>query len=117
MYLLGVLAHTAPHDRMKDQAAATVADGVFANRADRYPVDTPDTKEAYWIREIFEGASDPLRRYSLTVTSVIIRSLPVGSGCQDRCKVCESWRIALVNRLTIPKQVDTTRRLGLCGGP
>ena len=32
-----------------------VSDVAFANRAERWPVDTPDTKEAYYIREIFES--------------------------------------------------------------
>lgn len=41
--------------RMKDHAAAVVSDEAFAKRAERWPVDTPDTKEAYFIREIFEG--------------------------------------------------------------
>lgn len=42
---------------MKDQAATEVSDEDFARRAERWPRDTPDTKEAYWIREIFDGAS------------------------------------------------------------
>ncbi|KIJ68969.1 hypothetical protein HYDPIDRAFT_80966 [Hydnomerulius pinastri MD-312] len=42
-------------DGMKDHAAAVVSDEAFAQRAERWPVDTPDTKEAYYIREIFEG--------------------------------------------------------------
>ncbi|KAF8557237.1 glutamine-hydrolyzing asparagine synthase [Imleria badia] len=42
-------------DGIKDHAAAVVSDEVFAARADRWPVDTPDTKEAYLIREIFEA--------------------------------------------------------------
>ncbi len=42
-------------DGMKDHAAQLISDDKFAERAKRYPVDTPDTKEAYWIREIFEG--------------------------------------------------------------
>jgi hypothetical protein len=41
--------------RMKDHAAAVVTDEAFATRAERFPADTPDTKEAYYIREIFEG--------------------------------------------------------------
>jgi asparagine synthase (glutamine-hydrolysing) len=41
--------------RMKDHAAATVSDEKFAARADRWSLDTPDTKEAYWIREVFES--------------------------------------------------------------
>jgi asparagine synthase (glutamine-hydrolysing) len=42
-------------DGMKDHAAAAVSDEEFAKREEKYPVATPDTKEAYWIREIFEG--------------------------------------------------------------
>ncbi|WWC60434.1 asparagine synthase (glutamine-hydrolyzing) [Kwoniella dejecticola CBS 10117] len=41
-------------DGMKDHAAAVVSDEKFAARAERFPESTPDTKEAYWIREIFE---------------------------------------------------------------
>ena len=40
---------------MKDHAAAVVSDEAFAQRAERWPVDTPDTKEAYFIREMFQG--------------------------------------------------------------
>lgn len=42
-------------DGMKDHAAAVVSDEAFAKRAERWPRDTPDTKEAYFIREIFDG--------------------------------------------------------------
>jgi asparagine synthase (glutamine-hydrolysing) len=42
-------------DGIKDHAAASVSDEAFAKRAERWTVDTPDTKEAYFIREIFEG--------------------------------------------------------------
>ncbi|KIK98852.1 hypothetical protein PAXRUDRAFT_823402 [Paxillus rubicundulus Ve08.2h10] len=42
-------------DGMKDHAAAVITDEAFATRAERFPADTPDTKEAYYIREIFEG--------------------------------------------------------------
>ncbi|WFD34343.1 asparagine synthase (glutamine-hydrolyzing) [Malassezia cuniculi] len=41
-------------DGMKEHAEKIVSDEKFAERANRYPVDTPDTKEAYMIREIFE---------------------------------------------------------------
>jgi hypothetical protein len=40
---------------IKDHAAAAVSDEAFAQREDRWPLDTPDTKEGYFIREIFEG--------------------------------------------------------------
>lgn len=42
-------------DGMKDHAAAVVSDEEFEKRAEKYPIATPDTKEAYWIRQIFEG--------------------------------------------------------------
>ncbi|CBQ67713.1 probable asparagine synthase [Sporisorium reilianum SRZ2] len=42
-------------DGIKDYAAKTISDDKFAERAKRYPTDTPDTKEAYLIREIFES--------------------------------------------------------------
>lgn len=40
---------------MKDHAASVVSDDAFAKRKETFPVDTPDTKEAYFIREIFQG--------------------------------------------------------------
>jgi asparagine synthase (glutamine-hydrolysing) len=43
--------------RIKDNAARHVSDEAMAGAKERYPVDTPDTKEAYFIREIFECQS------------------------------------------------------------
>jgi asparagine synthase (glutamine-hydrolysing) len=42
-------------DGMKDHAGEIVDDEDFAMRAERWPESTPDTKEAYWIREVFES--------------------------------------------------------------
>lgn len=42
-------------DGMKDHAAEVVSDEQMAKAAERWPISTPDTKEAYWIRDIFEG--------------------------------------------------------------
>ncbi|KAI6131816.1 asparagine synthase [Pisolithus croceorrhizus] len=42
-------------DGMKDYAATIVSDEAFAKRTDRWQIDTSDTKEAYCVREIFEG--------------------------------------------------------------
>ncbi|KAK1232945.1 asparagine synthetase [Marasmius sp. AFHP31] len=42
-------------DGMKDHAASSVSDEAFEKRAERWPESTPDTKEAYYIREIFES--------------------------------------------------------------
>ena len=42
---------------MKAHAESVVSDADFAKRAERWAVDTPDTKEGYYIREIFESKS------------------------------------------------------------
>lgn len=41
-------------DALRDYAEEQVSDRKFAERADRFPVNTPVTKEAYLYREIFE---------------------------------------------------------------
>jgi len=40
---------------MKEHANNTVSDEAFAKRHEQWSLDTPDTKEAYLIREIFHG--------------------------------------------------------------
>ena len=40
---------------MKEHAAEAISDEAFAKRAERWPEDTPDTKEGYFIRQIFDG--------------------------------------------------------------
>ncbi|KAF9052953.1 asparagine synthase [Panaeolus papilionaceus] len=42
-------------DGMKEHAAQAVSDGAFAARHSRWSFDVPDTKEAYLIRDIFDG--------------------------------------------------------------
>ncbi|WWC88057.1 asparagine synthase (glutamine-hydrolyzing) [Kwoniella dendrophila CBS 6074] len=42
-------------DGIKDHASSKVSDEQFNSRSERFPESTPDTKEAYWIREIFES--------------------------------------------------------------
>src|ERR1700685_2475533 len=43
---------------MKGAASSFVSDEAFAKRAERWSMDTPDTKEAYYIREIFDSQYD-----------------------------------------------------------
>lgn len=54
--------------RVKEHANNTVSDEAFAKRHERWPTDTPDTKEAYYIREVFNSTSPSgfglLRPYS-----------------------------------------------------
>ncbi|CAG8440077.1 7207_t:CDS:2 [Ambispora gerdemannii] len=42
-------------DSLRDAAEEHITDEQFANAAERWPMDTPTTKEAYWYREQFES--------------------------------------------------------------
>jgi len=64
-------------DGMKDHAAASVSDEEFTKRAEKWPIDTPDTKEGYYIRRIFEGLFP-----SETAARTAVRWIPRGDwGC------------------------------------
>ncbi|KAF8321625.1 glutamine-hydrolyzing asparagine synthase [Clavulina sp. PMI_390] len=64
-------------DGIKDHAAASVSDEAFAKRAEKYPVDTPDTKEGFLIREIFQSLFP-----SEAAASTAVRWIPRGDwGC------------------------------------
>lgn len=41
-------------DSLRDRAQNEVSDEQFATAAQRWPVDTPDTKEAFWYRSLFD---------------------------------------------------------------
>ena len=43
--------------RLKEHAEGHVSDKNFAERAERWSLDVPETKEAYLIRDIFDGES------------------------------------------------------------
>jgi asparagine synthetase B (glutamine-hydrolysing) len=42
-------------DSLRDNAEARVSDRQFEQRAHRFPFNTPPTKEAYFVREVFEA--------------------------------------------------------------
>ncbi|TFY82975.1 hypothetical protein EWM64_g1043 [Hericium alpestre] len=42
-------------DGIKDYAESVVSDELLAKAHERWPKDTPDTKEGYYIRDVFEG--------------------------------------------------------------
>ncbi|KAH7915004.1 hypothetical protein BJ138DRAFT_1170244 [Hygrophoropsis aurantiaca] len=64
-------------DGIKDHASTVVSDEAFAQRAERWSLDTPDTKEAYLIRDIFDGLF-PLE----TAAKTAVRWIPRGDwGC------------------------------------
>lgn len=63
---------------IKDHAAAFVSDKDFAKREERWQVDTPDTKEAYYIREIFDGERYlEINRLEVTCPPWFARSFPL----------------------------------------
>jgi hypothetical protein len=41
--------------RLKDHAGHAIPDEIFEERSERWPEATPDTKEAYFIRDTFDG--------------------------------------------------------------
>ena len=43
------------HISMKAHADESISDEDFAKASERWPEDTPQTKEAYLIRQIFDG--------------------------------------------------------------
>ena len=94
--------NNTPH-RMKDQAASTVSDEDFAKRAERWPKDTPDTKEAYFIRDIFDCKSTLVfsnNDYQNLIPNFSpLSPIPLPSRCRHR------------------RQVDSKRRLGLLFRP
>ncbi|EIN07469.1 glutamine-hydrolyzing asparagine synthase [Punctularia strigosozonata HHB-11173 SS5] len=64
-------------DGMKDLAASVVSDADFAKRAERWPTDTPDTKEAYYIRDVFDSLFP-----SEAAAKTAVRWIPRGDwGC------------------------------------
>lgn len=92
-------------DGMKEHAERVVSDDKFAERESRYPVDTPDTKEAYMIRELFESSfpSDAAARTA-------VRWVPRGDwGCARY--VCMSGYLTLPQRSIRPQRGDSRRRL------
>jgi asparagine synthetase B (glutamine-hydrolysing) len=81
-------------DGMKAHAAAAVSDEQFAARAERFPQDTPDTKEAYLIRDLFHGL------------------FPSDAAASTAVRCALRPPLTLLT-LTSSMQMDPTRRLGL----
>jgi len=66
-------------DGLKNHAASVVSDEAFAKRAERWPESTPDTKEAYFIRNIFDDLFP-----SKAAASTAVRWVPRGDwGCSS----------------------------------
>ncbi|KAK2466985.1 hypothetical protein APHAL10511_001243 [Amanita phalloides] len=66
-------------DGLKEHAASVVSDESFAKRAERWSENTPDTKEAYFIRHVFDGVFP-----SKAAASTAVRWIPRGDwGCSS----------------------------------
>jgi len=64
-------------DGIKEHATQVVSDEAFAKRAEKWSFDVPDTKEAYFIRDIFDGQYP-----SETAARTAVRWIPRGDwGC------------------------------------
>jgi len=64
-------------DGIKDHAAQVISDENFSKRHERWAIDTPDTKEAYLFRDIFDGLFP-----SETAARTAVRWIPRGDwGC------------------------------------
>jgi hypothetical protein len=46
---------TSGTSRLKDHAENAVSDEMFEKRFERWPEEAPNTKEAYYIRDIFDS--------------------------------------------------------------
>jgi asparagine synthetase B (glutamine-hydrolysing) len=60
-------------DGLKDYAESQVTDEELASAAEKFPYNSPDTKEAYLFRKIFESLFHVL--LSLTLSRLQTRSL------------------------------------------
>lgn len=67
---------------MKDHATDLVSDSAFAKRHERWPEETPDTKEAYFIREIFDRESALKKKYSFRKLTRCLGHFPTPSAAQ-----------------------------------
>ncbi|KAF9792719.1 glutamine-hydrolyzing asparagine synthase [Thelephora terrestris] len=66
-------------DGLKEQAEKAVSDEDFARRSERWPEEIPDTKEAYYIRDIFDGLFP-----SKAAAKTAVRWIPRGDwGCSS----------------------------------
>jgi asparagine synthase (glutamine-hydrolysing) len=58
-------------DGLKDHADRAIADEIFEKRSERWPEDTPDTKEAYFLRDLFDSLF-----HSETAAKTAVRWIP-----------------------------------------
>ncbi len=85
---------------IKDHAENVVTDDLFARRSERWLIDTPDTKEGYFIREIFESSFSTEAAASTAVRYVIIGSIHCyeSANTDKSNQVDPSWRLGMFIR-------------------
>lgn len=69
-------------DALRDYAEEQVSDRKFAERADRFPVNTPVTKEAYLYREIFE---------EIFMLPSAVKTVPYGKSVACSTETAIAW--------------------------
>jgi hypothetical protein len=78
--------------RLKAQAENAIPDELFEKRFERWPVDTPSTKEAYYIRDVFDGRLTQYGSFQyphmLTKLVSLNRLVPVRRRSENSCSVC-----------------------------
>jgi len=66
-------------DGLKGHAEKSISDESFARRSERWPQEIPDTKEAYYIRDVFDGLFP-----SKAAAKTAVRWIPRGDwGCSS----------------------------------
>jgi asparagine synthase (glutamine-hydrolysing) len=63
-------------DGLKGHSETAVSDEDFARRSERWPEGTPDTKEAYHIRDIFDGALPSTSSFLVSRRILLCRLVP-----------------------------------------
>jgi hypothetical protein len=56
---------------LKDHADRAILDEIFEKRSERWPEETPDTKEAYFIRDLFD--SEYLASFRAFVDHIVLQ--------------------------------------------
>lgn len=75
-------------DGLKSHAEAHIGDGVFAGAAERFPINTPQTKEAYFYRVLFD---------QLFPGDACARTVPGGKSIACSSPAAIAWDAAFAN--------------------
>ena len=70
---------------MKDHAERAIPDEIFETRSERWPEDTPDTKEAYFIRDTFD--SKLFGAFGAFIDTLIYRFVQLEDRSGNSCSV------------------------------